>query len=93
MGQGSGVGWAHPLVCVWGGCGGGGNRAELGKGRTLWGVESLTCRAGAADAGRVTARGGCLAAGATSHRGHWLITAIEVPEGDAGVEDVKNRDF
>lgn len=87
MGQGSGVGWAHPLES------GGGNGAELGKGRTLWGVESLTGRAGAADAGRVTARGGRLAARATSHGGHWLIAAIEVPKGDAGIEDVKNRDF
>lgn len=86
MGQGSGVGCARPLVS--------GGEMEPSLGRVgLWGVESLTGRAGAADAGRVTARGGRLAAGATSHRGHWLIAAIEVPEGDAGVEDVKNRDF
>lgn len=86
MGQGSGVGWAHPWVS--------GREIEPGCEKAgLWGVERLTGRTGAADAGGVAARGWGLAAGTASDGGHWLIAAIEVPEGDAGVENVKDGDF
>ena len=56
-------------------------------------ARGLTGGTGAADAGGVAARGRGLAARAASHQRHRLVTAIEVPEGDAGVEDVENRNF
>lgn len=53
----------------------------------------LTCGTGAADTGGVAAWGRGLAAGAATNRGYGLIAAIEVPKGNAGVEDVKDGDF
>lgn len=53
----------------------------------------LTCGTGAADTRGVAARGRGLAAGAASHQWHRLVAAVEVPEGDTGVEDVEDRDF
>lgn len=49
--------------------------------------------AGAADAGGVAAGRGGLTAGAVAQGADGLVTAIEVPKGDAGIEDVEDGDF
>lgn len=66
--------------------------SQVQKGRPRVGA-GLTCRTGAADTGGVAAWGRGLTAGAASHGWYRLITAIEVPEGDAGIKNVEDWDF
>lgn len=66
---------------------------ERVNGRRAQRRTELTCGTGAADTRGVAARGRGLAAGAASHQWHRLVAAVEVPEGDTGVEDVEDRDF
>lgn len=49
--------------------------------------------AGAADTGGIAAGRGGLTAGAVAQGADGLIAPIEVPKGDAGIEDVEDGDF